>query len=229
MNSKRTIKIIGIVLCSLLVLGILAGGALVFARPLISAILPEHILQENNSHDDNHNRDETTNTSGITESADYITESAAKSIALDHAGIAESDLDFISIHLDQYDFIPEYEIEFWHDMVEYDYEINAYNGEIISYESDIEFDNDFNQSQGSSSGNNGVADSNYIGKESATDIAFQDAGVSKNDASYIQSQLDYDNGHAEYEIDWRIGNTEYDYTIEAVTGAIKERDIDYDN
>lgn len=61
----------------------------------------------------------------------------AKTIALTHAKIADKDAFFSKTELDTDDGITEYEIEFFHNNVEYDYEINATTGEIIKFEKEI--------------------------------------------------------------------------------------------
>lgn len=62
-----------------------------------------------------------------------------------------------------------------------------------------------------------------IGEEAALEIALKDAGLTKDEVDYSNSHLDYDDGRTEYEVEFRQGNTEYDYTIEAYTGEILER------
>lgn len=70
--------------------------------------------------------------------ADVISESKAKKAALNHAGFKESEVTALHVELDQDNGIYEYEVEFHVGRQEYSYEINAVNGEIISYETDYD-------------------------------------------------------------------------------------------
>ena len=80
---------------------------------------------------------------------------------------------------------------------------------------------DRSASQGSS-----TSSASYIGAEKAKSIALQDAGVSASSAAGMRAQLDWDDGRAQYEVEFYSGSTEYDYEIDAVTGAILGRDRD---
>ena len=62
----------------------------------------------------------------------------AKKTALDHAGLNENEVRFSSAKLENDDGKYEYDIEFYKDNVEYEYEINAVTGEII--DSEIDYD-----------------------------------------------------------------------------------------
>ena len=62
----------------------------------------------------------------------------AKKTALDHAGLNENEVRFSSAKLENDDGKYEYDIEFYKDNVEYEYEINAVSGEII--DSEIDYD-----------------------------------------------------------------------------------------
>ena len=46
--------------------------------------------------------------------------------------------------------------------------------------------------------------------------------------TFTKAKLDWDDGRQEYEVEFRQGRTEYDYTIDATTGAILESDRDRD-
>jgi hypothetical protein len=63
-----------------------------------------------------------------------ITAEAAEDIALAHAGISREDLSYLRTEFDYDRGIAEYEIEFYHDGWEYDYEIHAETGEIRSWD-----------------------------------------------------------------------------------------------
>ena len=67
-----------------------------------------------------------------------------------------------------------------------------------------------------------------IGEAAAKAAALSHAGVSEADASRMRVELDRDDGYVLYEIEFRVGYTEYEYKIDAYTGAVlqAERDID---
>lgn len=69
-------------------------------------------------------------------SEDYITEDKAKAIAVEHAGFSASDVEFSKVKLDYEDGQRVYEIEFYKDGREYEYEINALSGKIVKNEID---------------------------------------------------------------------------------------------
>ena len=61
----------------------------------------------------------------------YIGEDRAKEIALKDAGVSAADATFLHAHLDRDDRVIDYDVEFYYDGKEYDYEINAYTGDIL--------------------------------------------------------------------------------------------------
>ncbi len=153
-------------------------------------------------------------------SSDYISETEAKTIALNHANVMEADASHMFSKLDYDDGIAEYEVEFWDGEKEYDYEINAVTGEIISYDYEMESYNVNSTAQ--------LNSSDYISETEAKTIALTHANVTESEAGSIRCEFDFDDGVAEYEIEWKIGLKEYEYTIRAVDGVILEQDIDFD-
>lgn len=79
--------------------------------------------------------------------------------------------------------------------------------------------------------NSGGSNDNYIGEDKALEIALADAGLSSGQVSNANAHLDYDDdrGRYEYEVKFYQGTTEYDYDVDAITGDITDKDIDYDN
>ena len=71
--------------------------------------------------------------------------------------------------------------------------------------------------------------SEYITQERAKEIALSDAGVNAADAVFLKVRLDWDDGRAQYDVEFYSGRTEYDYEIDALTGTIRERDWDADD
>ena len=64
----------------------------------------------------------------------FIGLTRAREIALAHAGLTNDQVVFHKVELDVDYPVSVYEIEFYYNYLEYDYEINAETGEIISYE-----------------------------------------------------------------------------------------------
>ncbi len=60
----------------------------------------------------------------------------AESIALEHAGLKAADVKFVRSEYEIDDGVKQYDISFYQDMLEYEYEIHADNGNIISFDMD---------------------------------------------------------------------------------------------
>ena len=63
-----------------------------------------------------------------------LTADEAKAIALNHAGLQENQVKGLRAEYDGDDRVPEWDIEFYADGMEYDYEIHAETGEIRSWD-----------------------------------------------------------------------------------------------
>lgn len=75
---------------------------------------------------------------GVQNSGSYIDADAAKSIALNHAGLSSSDVTFSKTKLEMDDGYTCYEVEFYHGRTEYDYKIDAASGNILEFDSEID-------------------------------------------------------------------------------------------
>lgn len=64
----------------------------------------------------------------------YIGSDRAREIVLNHAGLTSNDVTFSKVELDVDYGIATYEIEFFYNYFEYDYEVDALTGEILKYE-----------------------------------------------------------------------------------------------
>ena len=169
---------------------------------------------------------------------------AAKQIALAHAKVAQKDVTFIKAELDTEDGRAVYDIEFYSGNVEYDYDIDAVSGEIISNDFDIEDYSIPAQSAAAPqqtevpqqtaaapapttpAANNPSGD---IGIERAKQIALSHAGLSQGSVSFVKAELDYEDGVKVYDIEFYSGNVEYDYEINAASGTIISVDRDIEN
>ena len=68
-----------------------------------------------------------------------------------------------------------------------------------------------------------------ISEEAAEEIALEHAGFTSDQVQQLRTELDYDRGKPEYEVDFRVDRWEYDYDIDAETGKIISFDKDLDD
>lgn len=175
---------------------------------------------------------------GNASSSGYIGENKALEIALEDASVKESSIVGLEIEFDAEKGVLLYEVEFNVGTKEYEYDINAKTGKIMTRKIDDDYDDYHNyNNQNNNSSNNGVSNgngngngnSNYIGKEKAKNIALGDANISSNNIREYEIELDTDDGIAKYEIDFKSGNKEYSYEINATTGNIIDKEIEIDD
>ncbi len=150
-----------------------------------------------------------------------ITLEEAKQIALNDAHYSESDVVFTKTEL--YDGLRKiYDIEFKAGEKEWDYEINAKNGKILAFDSELDDDND-NGNQNNSNANTPDT-KNQISASEAKNIALDHAGLKTEDVVFAKVELDRDDGKYVFEIEFISGKYEYDYEIDAENGNIIEHE-----
>lgn len=157
----------------------------------------------------------TSDVSATTTSA-TITQAQAQEIALSHAGYALADVTMLKAELDKDDSIVEYEVEFLVGNQEFDYEINASTGEITSFDNEVETPKLATPPATTTT----TTATTVISEQEAKEIALSHAGVQESEISRLTIELDEDDGIQEYEVEWSVGKTEYEYEINALTGAI---------
>lgn len=162
--------------------------------------------------------------------AAQITKEKAQSIALENAGVTEENVTFIKNETDREDGRLVYEIEFLtSDFKEYDYEIDAETGIIISRDYEI-------KSNAGSGGNRQTKDDRTnadrkTAKASASDIISLDAakaaaldfaGLEASEVTWAKIEQDYDDGYFLYEGKFFSGSKKYEFEIDGATGAVIE-------
>lgn len=156
-------------------------------------------------------------------SGEEITEEQAKEIGLQHAGLSEAEVVFVRVNLDRENGRKVYDVEFYKDSAEYDYEIDAKNGDILSYDYDAESYGASSQVDSSQSvGNN----DGYIGEAAAKEAALGHAGLAESEVTNSRVKLDREDGREVYEVEFWKDRTEYDYEIDAASGEILSYDKD---
>ena len=149
-----------------------------------------------------------------------VTEAQARQIALENAGLAEEDVVFVRSGVDYDDGIKQYEIEFYCGNTEYDYDICAANGAILSVDRDCEYYTPAVQNTAAASG---------ITKDQALEIAAKHAGVAKENMGFVKVKPDFDDGRQIFDVEFHVGMTEYSYDIDAASGQILDFDMDMDD
>jgi len=149
-----------------------------------------------------------------------IGEAKAKQIALDHAGLKEGEVTFVISRPDYDDGRHMYDVEFYKDLTEYDYEIDAYTGEIVSFDQDAE--GHAAQTAAAQTGANNGANGAAITLDAAKAKALEKAGIAENNATFTDAHLEYDDGRQVYQIDFVSGTMEYEFEIDANNGSIIE-------
>lgn len=65
-----------------------------------------------------------------------------------------------------------------------------------------------------------------ISLEEAKLIAFEKAGVEESDVKDLEVELKSENGTQYYEVEFDVGDVDYEYEIDAITGNILKEEID---
>ena len=160
----------------------------------------------------------------------YIGEAKAKTVALERAGVTESELLLYKIGLDTHNGTMVYDVEFTTDSYEFDCDVNAKTGEIVKFEKEYNGVAPAVSAQPDTAQPNTNQTAGEITVEEAKTIALNHAGVKAADATFIQAKRDYDNDRSVYEIEFVVasgnGYLEYDYDIATADGSIVSFDYD---
>ncbi len=152
----------------------------------------------------------------------YIGKEAARDKALEYAGVQLKDVTKLEIDFDFDDGKYLYEVEFKVGATKYEYDIDALTGE--KHKEEIDDKTVYEKAP------EGVE---FKGVEAATSIAVEnaltglkDTTLTAADAVVKKAKLDYDKGSYVYEIEFTLGTVEYEYELNAVTGAIIKVEVE---
>ena len=145
-------------------------------------------------------------------------EEAAR-IAREAAGGLDADSASVEVDPELDEEVPHYEVELSQPgRDEQEYLVDAFTGELLSGGPTV-LSSDPAEHEQNASGGGSIAG---IGPDQARDAALTHAGISEGQVSGLQVQQDWDDGRLEYEVEFRSGGMEYEYTIDGSTGQILE-------
>ena len=151
------------------------------------------------------------------DAAAYAAEQYAGTTALDSVTAeVDSELDESPAH---------YEVEIRSQSgEEFEYKIDAYTGAILESKREAADGTEAPVVQPSK-----PAPTGDIGHAKAKSIALNHAGVSENKAYDMEIELDDEDGTLVYEVEFKSGNMEYSYEINAATGAILKHEAEIED
>ena len=109
---------------------------------------------------------------------------------------------------------------------EIEYKIDAYSGAVIAVKPEMA-DDDASEAQPAKPAQPETAQD--IGHAKAKSIALNHAGVDANTVYDMNIELDVEDGTSIYEVEFKSGNREYEYEIDAATGAILQHEAEVDD
>ncbi len=121
---------------------------------------------------------------------------------------------------------------------EYEYDINAQTGEIVkkgveairtAHKAKTNTKTQNNKPQQAKPQQTKPQQTSSISMERAKQIALSNAGVSATECRDMDIEKDYNRGVLVWEVGFKCGNYEYDFDIDAKTGAIVDKDVEYDD
>ena len=156
---------------------------------------------------------------------------AARTAAEEYAGTTALDSVTAEVDSELDESLAHYEVELHTAWGEFEYLVDAYTGKVLSGQKDLlttaSTPNETTKPSDQKPDPSGTAQN--IGYAKAKSIALNHAGVSENEAYDIDIELDNEDGILVYEVEFKSGNMEYDYEINAATGAILKHESELED
>ena len=134
----------------------------------------------------------------------------AKQKALENAGVKAKDAVFVKAEYDFDERVPHYDVEFHANGYEYEYEVKASDGTVLS--KDVEREREPVKTT--------AANNNYVSADKAKAAAFNHAKVKAADAKFVKAELDRDDRVVHYDVEFVAGKYEYEYEVNAENGKV---------
>ena len=159
-----------------------------------------------------------------------VTEQDALAIAYADAGVNAADATLTKSKLEYDDGYLEYDFTFYAGGYKYEYEIDATNGSILDREK--KYSNKYGtpaqpaQPTQPTQPTQPAQPVAGITAQDALNIALADAGFAESNVRVKENKLKTKKWGSYYEVEFYAGWLEYEYDIDASTGAILKKDID---
>ena len=155
-----------------------------------------------------------------------ITRQEALSVALVHANVTEDQIRDLETDLDWEQGKRIWEVDFDHEGTEFEYDIDAYTGEILKSRTQPPKQAAPAEQPTTSKTTITTQTEKKLTRDEAKAIALKHAGVST--VYDLDVELDKEKGILVWEVDFEVSGMEYEYEIDAYSGKIlrfhKERD-----
>ena len=155
-----------------------------------------------------------------------IGKDAAAYAAEQYAGTTALDSVTAEVDPELDEFPAHYEVELHTAWGEFEYLVDAYTGKVLSGQKDLLATAPAGDEAAKPTAPSGGAD---IGHAKAKSIALNHAGVSESKAYDMEIELDDEDGTLVYEVEFKSGNMEYSYEINAATGAILKHEAELED
>lgn len=169
---------------------------------------------------------------GSASDGSYIGSEAAKSAALADAGVSADAATFDVVEFDLDDGIMAYEVEFWANGIEYEYDIDATSGAVLKKSQKSKANADISASSTVNTPSNAASSTTAsnttaaaVSESDATTIALQAAGLTQDQVDGMVVIPDRDDGQSIYKVKFRVNNTQYYYEVNANNGQIIKQEI----
>ena len=153
-----------------------------------------------------------------------IGKDAAAYAAEQYAGTTALDSVTAEVDPELDEFPAHYEVELHTAWGEFEYLVDAYTGKVLSGQKDL-----LTTAPVGDETVKPIAPTGDIGHAKAKSIALNHAGVSESKAYDMEIELDDEDGTLVYEVEFKSGNMEYSYEINAATGAILKHEAELED
>lgn len=161
----------------------------------------------------------------------------AESAALAHAGFTADQVTRLHTEVDYENGVKEFEVEFRSGDWEYDYTVSAETLEILKHQKEydppkqkaVETVPAETKPAETKPADTKPAETKKIDPSKAKSIALAHAGLTEAQVKGLRAEYDRDDGRPEYDVEFRVGNMEYEYEIHAETGKILSWDKEIDD